>query len=158
MDLENFCVCLTGSREPWYATARYPSSACRGNPRAVKYRGNIFFCLGHLHSHLTRLQILWRGACAKWPHLLCTSSCGPCDSIDDFDPDTGAFSALNISRVISHDWKYWGGCLRQTATFTWCFTMQTALATLIPPQAHSPRSASLVSSHKSTSTQEGCLR
>ena len=40
MDLENFCVCLSGSREPWYVTSRYPSNAYRGNPRPVEYRGN----------------------------------------------------------------------------------------------------------------------
>jgi len=33
------------------------------------------------------------------------------DSIGDFDPVTGSFSALDISRVISHDYKYFGGVL-----------------------------------------------
>ena len=33
------------------------------------------------------------------------------NSIGDFDPSTGSFSAIDISGVISHDYKYAGGVL-----------------------------------------------
>ena len=48
MDLKNFCIRLAGSREPWSATARYPSSLA-GGIRELSNAGGIRWLVEYLH-------------------------------------------------------------------------------------------------------------
>ncbi len=58
MDLENLCVRLAGSREPWSATSRYPSSLA-GGIRELSNAGGIRWLVEYLH--FIALQVARRG-------------------------------------------------------------------------------------------------